>query len=359
MRSYDRSGIDSGIASRVSMHSENESATKTMGKGVPCVSLRTRFAEEYKSPRSPLGEIKLNGNERSSVTPKRKSIGLTTPSVEGTPSKTARTDAVASAYASWRDATLWTTPARSCLIFSSVFLALLTWHYTETGVIDFRPSVSLAYCGLAMLAVNFFGAIFFQNYESKPVVTRAQVERLARTAESLAVSTVPRLNAALSGASAASTLQVAFSLWTLITLSKFMTLSLICLVAHCASFTLPLLYKSFEREVQQNLDLGKRAAVALWDNVNLDRKYKLGGVGVALGCLWVLFDAHTKVVSLFVAVIAFKCFLTSSECETIASVAAPVTTRVSRKAKRISMGAGEILRETIGLRQLVSPVKKS
>ena len=194
---------------------------------------------------------------------------------------------------------------------------------------------------------------------SKPVVTRAQVERLARTAESLAVSTVPRLNAALSGASAASTLQVAFSLWTLITLSKFMTLSLICLVAHCASFTLPLLYKSFEREVQQNLDLGKRAAVALWDNVNLDRKYKLGGVGVALGCLWVLFDAHTKVVSLFVAVIAFKCFLTSSECETIASVAAPVTTRVSRKAKRISMGAGEILRETIGLRQLVSPVKKS
>ena len=99
-------------------------------------------------------------------------------SVQGTPSKAKEgCDTLARAGAFARDCAVWSHPARSCLVFSSGFLGLLTWHYAETGIIDFRPSVSLAYCGLGMLAVNFFGSIFFENYVPKPVVTRGLVER--------------------------------------------------------------------------------------------------------------------------------------------------------------------------------------
>ena len=279
-------------------------------------------------------------------------------SVQGTPSKAKEgCDTLARAGAFARDCAVWSHPARSCLVFSSGFLGLLTWHYAETGIIDFRPSVSLAYCGLGMLAVNFFGSIFFENYVPKPVVTRGLVERAARTAEGVALSLVPGLNRAFSGASGTATLQVAFALWTLITASKFMSLSLIALVAHCAAFTLPLLYKRFERDLKRNAVIAKKLALSAWNGVNLDRKYKLSAVGLGLGFLWVLCDAHTKIVSLFIAVIAFKCFLLPNEVETITSVAAPMTTRVSRKARRISMGAGEMLRDGLGLKQLVSPTK--
>ena len=46
-------------------------------------------------------------------------------------------------------------------------LSLLTWHYTDTGIVAFKPLVSLAYCGLMMLALNFFGAVLFQNFTPK------------------------------------------------------------------------------------------------------------------------------------------------------------------------------------------------
>ena len=88
------------------------------------------------------------------------------------------------------------------------------------------------------------------------------------------------------------------------------------------------------------------------------KRYKLGAVGSVLSMVWFVCETHTKITSLFVAVIAFRCFLNPTEVQTITDVAAPMTQKVKRKAKRISMGASEILRDGMGLRQLVSPVKK-
>ncbi|UPR03235.1 reticulon-like protein [Chloropicon primus] len=344
-------------------HAKTKANAMTMNSTVPCVSLRSRFASEFKSPpRSPLGEIKEGRTSRRETpmrgTPKKNGIG--SPFVDGTPSKAKEGgDTLAKAFEYAKDCAMWNTPAKSCLAFTSGFLVLLTWHYAQTGIISFRPSVSAAYCGLSMLAVNFFGGIFIRGYDPKPVMTRGQVKSFTKTLESALLSLVPRVNRAFSGSSATATLQIAFSMWTLITLSKFMSLSLICLVGHCAAFTLPLLYKSFEEDIRRNLVIGKKLALGMWNGIHLDRKYKLTTVGAALGYLWFLVDVHTKMVSLFLAVIAFKCFLLPDEVETITSVAAPMTTRVSRKARRISMGASQIMRDTMSLAQLVSPSKPS
>ena len=83
----------------------------------------------------------------------------------------------------------------------------------------------------------------------------------------------------------------------------------------------------------------------------MDRKYKLTAVGGILGMLWLVCAIHTKITSLFVAVIVFKCFLNPAEVEKITNVAAPMTQKVKKKAKRLSMG----MRDAMGLGQLVSP----
>ena len=58
------SGIAKSRVKYATMESnmENNNAAKP---GVPCVSLRSRFASEFKSPRSPLGEIKVGARQYS------------------------------------------------------------------------------------------------------------------------------------------------------------------------------------------------------------------------------------------------------------------------------------------------------
>ncbi len=58
-------------------------------------------------------------------------------------------------------------------------------------------------------------------------------------------------------------------------------------------------------------------------------RYKLGVVGSVLSTLWFVCAIHTKITSLFVAVIAFKCFLNPTEVQSITDVAAPMTQKVS------------------------------
>ena len=351
---------------------------------VPRASLRSRFAADFKSPknaapnaRSPLGELKTNVKHfEKSVTPKSEGMkskkttsNTNTPvgrkvaapaAIEiETPAKVEE-DVLQSTFDFVKDCAMWTNPARSSLAFSLGFLSLLTWHYVESGLVEFRPLTSLAYCGLIMLAGNFFGAIFFKSFTPKPMISEAQAERVSNVIRSILVSGAPALNGAFSGTDASRTLQAAFSMWTLITLNQFMSLSLICLLGHCALFTMPLLFKNFEGEFRKKANVAKVVLRNSWNGVNMERKYKLGLIGSVLGMLWVLCSLHTKITSLFVAVIAFRCFLKPSEVQSITNAAAPMTERVQRKAKRISMGASEILRDSIGLRSvLLSPTKES
>ena len=64
-----RSGIAKSRVKYATMESnnvENNNALASAAKpGVPCVSLRSRFASEFKSPRSPLGEIKVGARQYS------------------------------------------------------------------------------------------------------------------------------------------------------------------------------------------------------------------------------------------------------------------------------------------------------
>ena len=334
---------------------ENEQGS--FGKSVPCVSLRSRFAAEFnsrtKSPRSPLGELKLNSQENTpKQTLKRHNRTPTTQTKENVATPSKSKEETLHKTLDWvKECAMWTNPARSCLAFSSGFLTLLTWHYTNTGVIHFRPFSSLSYCGLIMLAVNFFGSIFFKNYTPRPVFSQQGVQSVAKQIEDVVLSSTPAINRAFSGRDAAVTLQLAFSMWTMITLNKMMPFSLICLIGYCALFTIPLVYKNFECEIARHIALGKKLGMNVWNSVNMDRKYKLTTVGGILGMLWLVCAIHTKITSLFVAVIVFKCFLNPAEVEKITNVAAPMTQKVKKKAKRLSMG----MRDAMGLGQLVSP----
>ena len=61
------SGIAKSRVKYATMESnvENKNAVSAAKPGVPCVSLRSRFASEFKSPRSPLGEIKVGARQSS------------------------------------------------------------------------------------------------------------------------------------------------------------------------------------------------------------------------------------------------------------------------------------------------------
>ena len=275
--------------------------------------------------------------------------------LRSTPSK-AKEEALQKSFEWLKECAMWTNPARSCLAFSAGFLSLLTWHYTESGVIDYRPFSSLSYCGLLMLAYNFFGAIFLQDFTPRPVVSRTQARNIMKHAQGILLASIPAVNRAFSGRDASLTLKLALSMWAMITLNKVMSFSLICLLGHCAAFTLPLVFKNFQTEIDRNVTLAKKLGLNVWNSVELDRKYKLALVGGSLGMLWFLCAIHTKITSLFVFAVVFKCFLKDSEVEKFTNVAAPMTEKIHKKAKRISMGASEIL--TMGLGQLVSPINK-
>ena len=60
-----RSGIAKSRVKYANMESNNVENNNAAKQGVPCVSLRSRFASEFKSPRSPLGEIKVGARQYS------------------------------------------------------------------------------------------------------------------------------------------------------------------------------------------------------------------------------------------------------------------------------------------------------
>jgi hypothetical protein len=370
----DSENMPSGLATSRTNYAlssvEKEAGLMSAGKNannasVPCVSLRSRFAAEFKtnsatknakSPvRSPLGEIKLNNQDTTPRRTPKRSLASPMRSVGTTPSK-AKEETLQKSLEWVKECAMWTNPARSCLVFSTGFLSLLTWHYTESGVIDYRPFSSLSYCGLFMLAYNFFGAILLQDFSPRPVVPQAQARNIMRQAQGILLASIPAVNRAFSGRDTSLTLKLALSMWAMITLNKVMNLSVILLLGHCAAFTLPLLLKNFETDIDRNVSLAKKLGLNAWNSVELDRKYKLALVGGGLGTLWLLCAIHTKITSLFLAVVVFKCFLSQAEVEKITNVAAPMTEKIHKKAKRISMGTREIL--TMGLGQLVSPINK-
>lgn len=238
----------------------------------------------------------------------------------------------------------WTNPARSLLAFGFGLLTLLTWAYVESGAIRCSPLTTLAYSGMFMLAFNFLGKIIFPNFTPKTITTEKQLRSAFKIFESTCIALVPAVNKMLRGDDSKVTLQVAGSLWLLISLGKYMNLSTICLTCFCSAFIFPPLYSIFQESFRGNTHLLFLFMSKMWNGIGMDRRIKLALVGLCLSTLWMYCAAHTKIALLFVASIAFKCFLNPEELYKIAEVAAPVTKSVRRKAERISMSASEIMK---------------
>ena len=261
--------------------------------------------------------------------PSRKRVTSAAP----TPSKTKE---VTIDWNAVSDCALWTNPARSAIVFGAGLMALLTWVYIDRGSIEFRPFSFLAYSGLFMLSANFFGSIFIPNFKPFSLFSSGRLRSMSRKVEGVLISLAPSLNRILSGANPILTLQSSLAMWAVISLNAMMRCSTMCLLAHFAFFSLPLLYKRFEDDIMANVNRGVRQAGDVWENIELDRKYKLGIVGVNLGAVWWVCPIHTKITSLFVSCIIFKCFMKPAEISKLMQFAAPVGDTVSKKARRIS-----------------------
>ena len=165
------------------------------GKAVPNVSLRSRFAAEFKSPtkaarsslgsmspqggvRSPLGEINANRQNAGDVaidqpaavvaaTPSFATPVKQEPAMEedvmmrdadggAATSPNQESSVLPFSSAAAMEYAMWTNPARSGVAFGFGFLAILTWIYIDSGAIAFKPAIAVAYSGLGLLAINFF-----------------------------------------------------------------------------------------------------------------------------------------------------------------------------------------------------------
>jgi len=239
---------------------------------------------------------------------------------------------------------LWKAPLHSFCMF---LLGLSIFGFATLaarGAFKTTFASAVCYLLLADLSMNFIRYMLSDTwFENNLWANSAWAQRLTEQCTHGIARATSMHDSYLSTRDPFVTLKVAAGLWAMAWLSATMSLWHLILVSYVAAFTLPVLVKVLQPQINKVVDGLNNKVVAKVDSIGMPRTTRLLIVALALVALFFLASWVQFGIGVLVALTYWRTMLVPKEVQAIREAAAPYTQSVQKVRAQLSSVAKEAL----------------